>query len=181
MRCRHGFRSQRQMLMLPPTRDADKAELRAWARRRRAKMDWETLSATLVTASEGADARTAFTLGTPGGDQQDQWQLPALLRMLVRGWSPQAAVDAPTFHTTSHVSSFWPREWEPAGLVVEDRVGAEVIEELERRGHRVTVSGSWTLGRLSGVGMRPSTDAASAHVLWAAANPRGEQGYASGR
>jgi gamma-glutamyltranspeptidase/glutathione hydrolase len=140
-----------------------------------------TLSATLVTASEGADARTAFTLGTPGGDQQDQWQLPALLRMLVGGWSPQAAVDAPTFHTTSHVSSFWPREWEPAGLVVEDRVGAEVIEELERRGHRVTVSGSWTLGRLSGVGIRPSTDAASAHVLWAAANPRGEQGYASGR
>lgn len=136
-----------------------------------------TLSATLVTAS-GDD--TVFTLGTPGGDQQDQWQLPVLLRMLVGGWDPQAAIDAPMFHTTSHVSSFWPRVWEPAGLVVEDRVGAEVIAELEQRGHRVTVSGPWTLGRLSGVGSAGGI-AGSPMRLWSAANPRGMQGYASGR
>lgn len=133
-----------------------------------------TLSATMVTAS-GAGGARVLTLGTPGGDQQDQWQLPALLRMLVAGWDPQAAIDAPTFHTTSHVSSFWPRVWEPAGLVIEDRVGADVIAELERRGHRVTVAGGWTLGRLSGVGI--DTDG----TLWAAANPRGAQGYAAGR
>ena len=129
-----------------------------------------TLSATLVLR----DGVPLFSLGTPGGDQQDQWQLPALLRMLVGGWEPQQAIDAPTFHTTSHLSSFWPRVWEPAGLVVEARVGTEVIAELEARGHRVTVSGDWTLGRLSAVGR-------DASGLWAAANPRGMQGYAAGR
>jgi gamma-glutamyltranspeptidase/glutathione hydrolase len=139
-----------------------------------------TLSATLVTASDSADGRI-FTLGTPGGDQQDQWQLPALLRMLVGGWDPQAAIDAPTFHTTSHLSSFWPRDWEPAGLVVEDRVGGDVVAELERRGHRVTVSGPWTLGRLSAVGTETTPDGTTPRGLWAAANPRGMQGYAAGR
>ncbi len=139
-----------------------------------------TLSATLVTASAEDGAEQVVALGTPGGDQQEQWQLPALLRMLVGGWDPQAAIDAPAFHTTSHVSSFWPRVWEPAGLVVEDRVGADVIDELRRRGHRVTVSGPWTLGRLSGAGVLTPADS-SPRRLWAAANPRGVQGYAAGR
>ena len=142
-----------------------------------------TLSATLVTASDGR----VFSIGTPGGDQQDQWQLPALLRMLVDGWSAQAAIDAPSFHTTSHVSSFWPRVWEPGGLVVEDRVSDDVIAELERRGHRVTVSGPWTLGRLSAAGIDGAIAGAGEEggeryaELWAAANPRGMQGYAAGR
>ncbi|MGN6204693.1 gamma-glutamyltransferase family protein [Humibacter sp.] len=141
-----------------------------------------TLSATLITPSVPGEAEHVLTLGTPGGDQQDQWQLPVLLRMLVGGWSAQAAIDAPTFHTTSHISSFWPREWEPAGLVVEERIGPDVIEELRRRGHRVTVSGPWTLGRLSAVGMEPSgAGTESPRVFWAAANPRGAQGYAAGR
>jgi gamma-glutamyltranspeptidase/glutathione hydrolase len=145
--------------------------LRAGARPR------TTLSATLVTGEDGR----VLTLGTPGGDQQEQWQLAVLLRMLVGGWDPQAAIDAPMFHTTSHVSSFWPRVWEPAGLVVEDRIGADVIAELKRRGHRVTVAGPWTLGRLSGVGASAGGDGEGAGILWAAANPRGGQGYAAGR
>ncbi|GAB3803362.1 gamma-glutamyltransferase [Humibacter antri] len=141
-----------------------------------------TLSATLITSRAPGEDQRVSTLGTPGGDQQDQWQLPALLRMLVGGWSAQAAIDAPMFHTTSHISSFWPRDWEPAGLVVEERLGESVIDELRRRGHRVTVSGSWTLGRLSAVGMELATaDSVPSGVLWAAANPRGMQGYAAGR
>jgi gamma-glutamyltranspeptidase/glutathione hydrolase len=131
-----------------------------------------TLSPTLVLR----DGIPVETLGTPGGDQQDQWQLPYLLRRLVGGYDPQQAIDAPSFHTASHVSSFEPRVWAPGELVVESRVGADVIAELERRGHRVTVSGGWTLGRLSMVGRDPVTG-----ILFAAANPRGAQGYAAGR
>ena len=132
-----------------------------------------TLSATLVLDGSG---RPVLSLGTPGGDQQDQWQLPALLRVLVGGWDLQAAIDAPNFHTTSHLSSFWPRVWEPAGLVIEARAGAEVVAGLAARGHVVTPSGDQTLGRLSGVGI----DHASG-VLSAGANARGMQGYAAGR
>lgn len=131
-----------------------------------------TLTPTLVLQH----GRPIMALGTPGGDQQDQWQLPMLLRMLVGGLSAQEAIDAPTLHTTALVDSFWPRTWEPGGLVVEDRLGDDVIAGLERRGHVVTRAGDWRLGRLSAVGIDRETG-----TLWAAANPRGMQGYAAGR
>ena len=131
-----------------------------------------TLTPTLVLR----DGHAVAALGSPGGDQQDQWQLPYLLRTIVGGSSPQQAIDAPTFHTTSMPGSFWPRTWEPGGAVVEDRLGEDVIEGLERRGHIVTRAGDWALGRLSAVVRDPETG-----VLQAAANPRGAQGYAAGR
>lgn len=131
-----------------------------------------TLSPTLVLRG----GQPIIAMGTPGGDQQDQWQLPMLLRLLVGGHTPQQAIDAPTLHTTSAPGSFWPRTWEPAGAVVEDRLGDEVISGLERRGHRVTRAGDWSLGRLSCVTRDPQTGR-----LAAAANPRGAQGYAAGR
>lgn len=131
-----------------------------------------TLTPTLVL--RGGAAVTA--LGSPGGDQQDQWQLLYLLRTIIGGYSPQQAIDAPAFHTTSMPGSFWPRAWVPGGAVVEDRLGGDVIAGLERRGHWVTRAGDWTLGRLSAVVRDPATG-----VLQAAANPRGAQGYAAGR
>jgi gamma-glutamyltranspeptidase/glutathione hydrolase len=131
-----------------------------------------TLTPTLVLT----DGTATTALGSPGGDQQDQWQLLYLLRTIVGGYTPQQAVDAPAFHTTSFPESFWPRTWTPGGAVVEDRMGDAVITELERRGHLVTRAGEWTLGRLSAVTRNPVTS-----VLQAAANPRGAQGYAAGR
>lgn len=131
-----------------------------------------TLTPTLVLK----DGRAVMALGTPGGDQQEQWQLPVLVRMLVGGWTAQEAIDAPSLHTTALVDSFWPRTWDPAGVVVEDRLREEVIAGLERRGHVVTRAGDWSLGRVSAVGID-----GDAGTLWAAANPRGMQGYAAGR
>lgn len=130
-----------------------------------------TLTPTLLTRPDGAVA----ALGSPGGDQQDQWQLPYLVRLLRGGFRPQQAIDAPTFHTTALVGSFWPREYDPAGLTVESRFPTDVLGELVRRGHRVTTAGDWALGRLSTAGR----DADG--LLYAAANPRGMQGYAVGR
>lgn len=130
-----------------------------------------TLTPTLVMGAGGA----VTALGSPGGDQQDTWQLLYLLRTIVGGYTPQQAIDAPAFHTTSFPDSFWPRQWEPGGAVVEDRLGCDVIASLEARGHVVTRAGDWSLGRLSAVGVDDSG------MLWAAANPRGNQGYAAGR
>ena len=131
-----------------------------------------TLTPTLVLK----DGRAIAALGSPGGDRQDLWQLLYLLRTLVGGYSPQQAIDAPMFHSTAYPGSFWPRTWEPGGAVAEARLGEAVIANLEARGHRVTRSGDWTLGRISAVGIDPVTG-----VLSAAANPRGAQGYAAGR
>ncbi|GAB3139616.1 gamma-glutamyltransferase [Marisediminicola antarctica] len=131
-----------------------------------------TLTPTLVLI----DGEPVCALGSPGGDQQDQWQLLYLLRTIVGGYSPQQAIDAPAMHTNSFASSFWPRVWAPGESVVEDRLGADVIAELEARGHRIVVAGGWSLGRLSSVSRDPATG-----ILSAAANPRGAQGYAAGR
>lgn len=131
-----------------------------------------TLTPTLVLR----DGEPVAALGSPGGDQQDQWQLLFLLRWIVGGYSPQQAIDAPAMHTTAFPGSFWPRTWEPAGLVVEDRLGDDVIAALESRGHVVTRAGDWALGRLCCVTRDPETG-----VLGAAANSRGAQGYATGR
>ena len=131
---------------------------------------------TLTPTILSRDGKAVSALGSPGGDQQDQWQLSYLLRTIGGGYTPQQAIDAPMFHTTALIGSFWPRPWTRRGVVVEERLGAEVIEGLRRRGHDVTVSGPWSLGRLSAVGRDPETG-----LLSAAANPRGMQGYAAGR
>ena len=131
-----------------------------------------TLSPTLVLR----EGQPVLACGTPGGDQQDQWQSLFLLRHLVGGLTLQEAIDAPMFHTTSFPGSFDPREMEPGVLVVEDRIDAAVLAGLRSRGHVVVSQGSWSLGRMCAVTRDPATG-----VLAAGANPRGMQGYAVGR
>ncbi len=147
----------------------DPAAPSALAPGRRPRM---TLTPTLVL--HGDEAVSA--LGTPGGDDQDQWQLLYLLRTLAGSMSPQQAIDAPMLSSAAFPNSFWPRAWNPGGLLVEDRFDADLVADLERRGHRVTRSAPWSLGRLSAVTRDPASGR-----LGAAANPRGMQGYAVGR
>lgn len=130
-----------------------------------------TLSPTLVLR----DGRGWLACGTPGGDQQDQWSLLLLLRLLHVGMNLQEAIDAPAWHTSDFPSSFYPREREPGRIHVESRLGDSAISELSRRGHDIVVADPWSLGRLSAVSRNPDG------MLHAAANPRGMQGYAVGR
>ncbi len=123
-------------------------------------------------ALRGGEPYLAF--GTSGGDQQDQWTIGFFLNHVLFKMNLQEAIDAPAYHTDHFPSSFYPRQAMPRSLVVEDRVGAAVIGELRERGHEVTVAPSWSLGRLSAV-------ARNNGFLYAAANPRGMQGYAAGR
>ena len=131
-----------------------------------------TLTPTLLTQ----DGATVSALGTPGGDQQEQWQLLYLLRTLTTETTAQQAIEAPAFHSTGFPASFWPRTWTPGGVVIEGRWDGRLVEALSARGHAVTVTGDWMLGRLSSVSRDPATG-----MLSAAANPRGAQGYAVGR
>jgi gamma-glutamyltranspeptidase/glutathione hydrolase len=130
-----------------------------------------TLSPT-VTARDG---RPYLALGTPGGDQQDQWTLHTFLAHVHFGMDLQAAIDAPGHHTEAFPSSFYPRETRPRHVAVEERAGAAAIDGLRERGHDVEVSPPWSLGRVSAVGKDPDGQ------LKAGANPRGMQGYAVGR
>jgi gamma-glutamyltranspeptidase / glutathione hydrolase len=113
--------------------------------------------------------------GTPGGDYQQQWALHVFLRHVDLGLDLQAAIDAPEFHTDHLISSFYPRRLEPRSLSLESRFGSRTVAELERRGHDVTLSPAWSLGRVSAVAREPDG------TLKAGANARGMQGYAVGR
>jgi gamma-glutamyltranspeptidase/glutathione hydrolase len=130
-----------------------------------------TLSPTL--AARGGEPYLA--IGTPGGDQQDQWALHVFLAHVHHGLDLQQAIDAPNHHTEAFPSSFYPRETIPRHVAVEDRAGTEAIDDLRRRGHEVEVSGPWSLGRVTAVARELSG------ILKAGANPRGRQGYATGR
>jgi gamma-glutamyltranspeptidase/glutathione hydrolase len=90
----------------------------------------------------------------------------------------QEAIDAPAFHTDHAPSSFWPRETAHGTLTLENRFPAATIAELRRRGHTVTEGDSWSEGRLSACAREADGDA---HIVKAAANPRGMQGYAVAR
>ena len=131
-----------------------------------------TLSPTMVMRG----GETVLAVGSPGGDQQDQWQLGLLQQHLVGGCSLQESIDAPAFHTLHYPNSFYPHEYRPGAVLVENRVGEKVITELERRGHRVARAGDWGLGRLCAVGRDPDSG-----LLYGAANPREVQAYAAGR
>jgi len=129
---------------------------------------------TLSVSMAMRDGAPYMVWGTPGGDQQDQWNTQFLLRHVHFGMNMQQAIDAPAWHIEHFPGSFWPRAARPGVIVLEDRVPAATIAELKRRGHVVEVGDGWSEGRLtaaSQVGSRRR----------AAANPRGMQGYAAGR
>jgi gamma-glutamyltranspeptidase / glutathione hydrolase len=154
-----------------------------WPLGTRAQMFWleEGLPSSLApgkrprtTLSPGLalrDGEPWLAFGTPGGDQQEQWALHAFVRHVDRGLDLQAAIDAPEWHTDHLIASFYPRGVEPRSLVVESRFGDDVIDDLRRRGHHVTVAPPWSLGRVSAVKREGGQ-------IVAAANPRGMQGYA---
>ena len=126
-----------------------------------------TLSPTLVQRDEN----TWLALGAPGGDQQGQWPLFALLRHLHCGLSLQQAIEAPNFHTVHYPQSFYPRETITNTLSIEDRVPESTIAELRRRGHIVVREKPWSLGRVCMV--ENNSD-----MVRAAASPRQVQAYA---
>jgi gamma-glutamyltranspeptidase/glutathione hydrolase len=157
-----------------------------WPLGTRAQMFWleEGLPSSLrpgarprTTLSPGLalrDGEPWLAWGTPGGDQQEQWGLHVFLRHHERGLNLQEAIDAPEFHTDHLISSFYPRGIKRRSLDVEGRFEPRVVEGLRGRGHEVTVTPDWSLGRVTAVQKADGQ-------LRAAANPRGMQGYAAGR
>jgi gamma-glutamyltranspeptidase / glutathione hydrolase len=152
----------------------------------RAQMGWlrDGLPATLrpgtrprTTLSPGMalrDGKPWMAFGTPGGEQQDQWQSIFFLRMVHHGMGIQEAIDAPSFHTEHWPSSFWPRIARPGKLVLEGRFGPDAFEALLDRGHKAELGPDWSEGRLSAARIEGDR-------LLAGANARGMQGYAVGR
>jgi gamma-glutamyltranspeptidase/glutathione hydrolase len=130
-----------------------------------------TLSPSMAAHEGGA----ALAFGTPGGDQQDQWQLIMFLRLVHHQMNLQEAIDAPLFHTSHAQGSFYPRIARPGHLMAEPAFGAATLAALREKGHALEVSEPWALGRLTAA--RRDADG----LLRAGATPRLMQAYAIGR
>ncbi len=130
---------------------------------------------TTLTPSLAEKDGVQMVFGTPGGDQQDQWQLVWFLRFVHFGMELQQCMDAPLFHSMHFQGSFFPREVRTAEMMLEPNFGEEVIADLRARGHKVIVADPWTVGRLTAALREPNG------LLRAAATPRLMQAYAVGR
>jgi gamma-glutamyltranspeptidase/glutathione hydrolase len=101
-----------------------------------------TLSPTLVTR----EGKPVLVMATPGGDNQDQSLLQVMLNILVFGSNAQSAVEAPRFQTRHLVSSFDNHGMMPGDLGLDERIPANVVNELNARGHKTNVRSRYNSG-----------------------------------
>ncbi len=84
-----------------------------------------------------------MVIGTPGGDTQCQTILQTFLNVALFKMEVQSATEQPRFATFSYPNSFAPHDYHPNLLRIEERVHAQVLEELKSRGHDVMTWPEW--------------------------------------
>ena len=84
---------------------------------------------TLIPALALRDARPWLVFGSEGGHGQAQTHTQLMVRMLVDGDDPQAAISAPRFTIDPGTGR----------IAIEDHFPSEWIDELRRRGHEIDV------------------------------------------
>ncbi len=90
---------------------------------------YHTLSPAMVLY----EARPVLTFGTPGGDGQTHTLTQVMNNIFLFGMTPQQAIDAPRL-----------RRLPDGSLAIEDRVPADVLDELTARGYTVRPRRGWT-------------------------------------
>ncbi|HYM11585.1 MAG TPA: gamma-glutamyltransferase [Bryobacterales bacterium] len=124
-----------------------------------------TLTPTMILK----DGKPYMVVGSPGGDDQCMRIFQTFLNVVDFGMNIQQAIEAPRWTTTSFPASPFPHTMHPGEVALEDRISQEVRVELERRGHKVSLRGPWTMGATSAIVIDPQTG-----VLSAGADPRGD-------
>jgi gamma-glutamyltranspeptidase/glutathione hydrolase len=99
------------------------------------KRPFHTIIPSLVTK----DGKPWFVFGVMGGDMQPQGQVEVLVNLIDFGMNVQEAGEAPRIEHTGSATPKGAAAARGGGTVqAEDGIPAEVVAELERRGHRLT-------------------------------------------
>ena len=115
------------------------------------------------------DDGSVFAFGCPGGDMQVQAMLQVFLNSFHFGMDIQEAIDAPRVSTWSFPNSFSPFEYLANRVAYEDRLPAEVVEGLRRRGHDLQ---AWLPFTRSAAAVEAIYSDAATGFLRAGADPR---------
>ncbi|MFC1886978.1 gamma-glutamyltransferase family protein [Thermodesulfobacteriota bacterium] len=94
----------------------------------------------IVVREDGA----VMPFGAPGGDSQVQSMLQVFLNIFHFNMDIQEAIDAPRARSFSFPSSFAPFPHYPGLVGAEARIPASVLNELERRGHKLEIYPDYT-------------------------------------
>ena len=105
--------------------------------------------------------------GCPGGDNQAINTMQTFLNVVDFGMNIQRAIEAPRWTTRAFPASPSPHIMYPGDLQVEDRVPAAVRAELVSRGHKLSVSGGFSIGSNAAI-----VSDASKGIVSAGADPR---------
>jgi gamma-glutamyltranspeptidase/glutathione hydrolase len=106
-----------------------------------------TLQSTLVMK----DSQPFMIVGSPGGDDQVFRTMQTLLNIVDFGMNVQEAIEAPRWATRSFPASPFPHTMYPGEMSVEARVPEDVRQALVGRGHKLRVTGPWTMGSLAAI------------------------------
>ena len=124
-----------------------------------------TLQSTLIVK----DGEPFGILGSPGGDDQVMRTIQTLINVIDFGMNIQQAIESPRWSTSSFPSSVFPHTMQAGAASVEARIPEATQQALIARGHKLHVSGPWSLGSNAGI----IVDMKSG-VLSAGADPRVE-------
>lgn len=117
-----------------------------------------TLQGTLVMK----DGKPLMVTGSPGADDQCMRTLQTLLNVVEFGMNVQQAIEAPRWATRSFPASPFPHTMYPGDLSIESRIPDAVRAELERRGHKVSVKGPWSMNASAAIFIEWNTGTVSA-------------------
>ena len=124
---------------------------------------------TLATTLIMKDGQPYGLMGSPGADDQLMRTVQTLLNIVDFDMNVQQAIEAPRWSTRSFPASPFPHTMYPGDLGVESRIGEKVQQALIAKGHKLRVSGPWSMSEMAVIVIDPKTG-----VLHAGADPRND-------
>lgn len=145
------------------------------------KRSYHTIIPSIVTSGD----ELVMSMGVMGGYMQPQGHVQVLLNTL-RGFSPQASLDAPRFCISAGLPDAGTKNAKDAGnfnaeIWFEEGIAPETVEKLRQMGHRCEVADHFKraiLGR--GQMIRKVTDP-SGRIVWAGGSDPRADGCAAGQ